>query len=319
MSFHFKLPKVRRPIRKSEESQRVLDRLREYLDSGAEEPMRFLVRFWSDQGTAITYKELRSIVENEDVPEETINDWLHDYSKLVAERITPLWTASMIAGWKSNPLFEDMEIDFEFRASEENVRRWLTKRAAELVTNCGEEQREALRYLIAESMNHQMAPAETARYLRATIGLTRQQAAANLNFYQTVKERLKADHPRMSSESIEKKARRAAAKYAEKQHRYRAETIARTEMATAYHQGNDEAVRQAQEQGLMPEVRKVWSTADDDKVCAVCRALEGMEADMDAEFSVKTGVKVKRTMAATLPPMHPRCACAVKYVEVKKT
>lgn len=317
MGFRFKLPKVRRPIRKNEKSQIVLDKLREHLDNGAEEPIRFLVRFWSDQSVVITYAELRDIVESEDAPEKILNDWFQDYSKLIAERITPLWVASMMEGWRSNPLFQEMEIDFEFRTSERNVRRWLMERAAELVTNCGEEQREAIRYLVAECANHQMATAETARYLRATIGLTRQQVEANLKFYRSVKERLREEHPRMTTATIEKKARRAAARYAEKQHRYRAETIARTEMATAYHQGNDQAVRQAMEQGLMPEVKKVWSTADDDKVCAVCRTLEGMEVEMDADFSVETGVKVKRTMAAKLPPIHPRCACAVKYVEVK--
>lgn len=316
MSFRFMFPKARRAVRKNEESQRALDALKDYLDNGAKEPMEFLVRFWSDQGTVITYAELSSIIENEDVPEQVMNDWFQDYSKLLAERITPLWIASMTEGWRSNPLFQDMGIDFEFRTSERNVRQWLTRRAAELVTNCCEEQREAIRYLVAECMNQQMAPAETARYIRATIGLTQQQAAANLNYYHSIKEQLKKDHPRMTDETIEKKARRAAARYAQRQHRYRAETIARTEMATAYHQGNNEAVRQAIEQGLMPSMKKVWSTANDGKVCAVCQALEGMEVGMDAEFSVKVGTKVKRMVTAALPPIHPRCGCAVKYVEV---
>ena len=62
MAFRFMKPKSRaRPIKKSEESQDVLDKLQEYLDSALEEPVRFLVRFWRDQAAVITYKELRRI------------------------------------------------------------------------------------------------------------------------------------------------------------------------------------------------------------------------------------------------------------------
>lgn len=314
MGFIFMKPKVRcHKVRKSAESQAALDRLNSFLEGALDEPVRFLVRFWGDQRTVITYAELRRIITDEDVPQDIMDDWFHDYSTLLSERITPMWRDAMITGYRSNPAFEGT--GFQFNSSEENVRCWMADRSAELVTNCCREQQKAIRYLVAESISHQMAPAELARYIRPTIGLTERQAAANLKYYENMKSQLSENHPRMKPESIENRAREAAARYAERQQRYRAETIARTELATAYHQGNDEAVRQAMAQNLMPPMKKVWSTSGDDKVCPACSALEGMEIGMDDGFQFTSG---RRTMEVELPPAHPRCACAVMYVEEKQ-
>lgn len=60
-----------------------------------------------------------------------------------------------------------------------------------------------------------------------------------------------------------------------------------TEMAYAYNKGADESVRQAQEQKLIGEVIKRWSTSGDDMVCSLCSSLEGVEIGMDEEFSFK--------------------------------
>lgn len=307
-------PKSQVRVRKNEESQKVLDTLDEYMNGAVEEPMQFLGRFWEDQEVAITYAELREIIENEEVPEDIMEAWFVDYSNFISQRITPLWESALIAGSNSNTALGAIE-GFVFHTSETGVRLWIANHTAELVTNCCEEQRKAILYLVGESVNYNMAPAELARYIRPTIGLTERQAAANLKHYNHVKEQLRNNHPRMAQESIERKARHSAARYAERQHRYRAETIARTEIVTAYHEGNDAAVRQAIKQDLMPRMKKVWSTARDDKVCSYCAALEGVEVEMDSGFTAKSG---KRSITVVLPPAHPRCGCAVKYVEVKE-
>ena len=171
----------------------------------------------------------------------------------------------------------------------------------------------AVRYLIAEAQSLGMGSDETARYIRPTVGLTERQAAANLRHYNSVKTQLRADHPRMKEESIERKARTAAAKYAERQQRYRAETIARTEIAQAYNAGADAFIREAMRHDLMPEMKKEWSTALDGRVCKECQALEGVQISMDDSFEAQSG---RRNVTVLLPPLHPRCKCAVKYVEV---
>lgn len=141
-------------------------------------------------------------------------------------------------------------------SSESWVRSWIVDHTGDLITNCCNEQVSAIRYLIAEAESLNMSSAETARYIRPTIGLTERQAAANLKYYNSIKERLTTDHPRMKPESIERKAREAASKYAERQQRYRAETIVRSEIAQAYNRGADAFVREAVTAGNLPEMEK---------------------------------------------------------------
>ena len=300
-----------RVTKKSEESQKVLDALDEYLESNFEEPMRWLVHFWKDQATVMLYKDLRELVVGETEPEDYFDTWFQDYSKVLADKMTPEWEAAFMQGW--NNMSELKGIPLE-SGSEVWVRDWIRNRTGNLVTNCTETQVKAIRYLIAECQSQHMGSAETARYIRPTIGLTEDQAAANLRYYNNVKEKLQKDHPRMKPETIEQRARTSAARYAEKQQRSRAETIARTEIAQAYNNGTDSYIREAIRQERMPKMAKEWSTALDGHVCPACQALEGTAIGMDEEFKTKSG---RKEVTVLLPPLHPRCKCAVKYVEVK--
>lgn len=249
-----------RAVKKSEESQRVLDALDAYLEGNIDEPVRWLVRFWQDQAAVMLYRELRELVIGETDPESLFDIWFQDYSKMLSEKMTPVWEQAFLEGWKNNSLFCGAE---DVISSESWVRSWIVDHTGDLITNCCNEQVSAIRYLIAEAESLNMSSAETARYIRPTIGLTERQAAANLKYYNSIKERLTTDHPRMKPESIERKAREAASKYAERQQRYRAETIARSEIAQAYNHGADAFVREAVTAGNLPEMEKEWSTALD--------------------------------------------------------
>lgn len=126
MAFRFMKPKSRaRPIKKSEESQDVLDKLQEYLDSALEEPVRFLVRFWRDQAAVITYKELRRIAVDEEAPESIMETWRQDYSKLIAEKVTPVWEEAVVSGIRSNSILTGMDFD-----TGELARDWIVNRSA---------------------------------------------------------------------------------------------------------------------------------------------------------------------------------------------
>jgi hypothetical protein len=52
-------------------------------------------------------------------------------------------------------------------------------------------------------------------------------------------------------------------------------------------------------------------------VCDTCAALEGTEIGMDENFKFKG--RIKFTGQDLLPPAHPRCACAVEYIEDEDT
>lgn len=73
-------------VRKSEESQRILDALDAYLEGNIDEPMRWLVRFWQDQAAVMLYRDLREIVVGEADPESLFDIWFQDYSKALSEK-----------------------------------------------------------------------------------------------------------------------------------------------------------------------------------------------------------------------------------------
>ena len=163
---------------------------------------------------------------------------------------------------------------------------------------------------------------ELARIIRPTIGLTEPQSLANLHFYESNKERLKQSimekNPQMKEATAEKqaarRARESSLRYAARQHRERAQMIAETELAYAYNKGADDAIHQAQDAGLLPKMRAKWSTAADEGVCGICAALDGVEIDLGDSFDYK-GKSLYGGQKQT-PPAHPRCRCAVCYVEV---
>ena len=56
----------------------------------------------------------------------------------------------------------------------------------------------------------------------------------------------------------------------------------------------------------------LWCTSGDDAVCDRCSSLEGVEIGMEDGFEMGKGWNIEENMT---PPAHPRCACAVEYIE----
>lgn len=102
------------------------------------------------------------------------------------------------------------------------------------MTQCTDTQKEAIKVFLERTVRERHSVDELAKMIRPCIGLTKPQAQANLKYYENMVKTLREQHPRMKAESIQKKARTAAMKYAERQHRQRADNIAQTEMAYAY-------------------------------------------------------------------------------------
>lgn len=299
---------------KSQGSQEVLHRLEEYLKTGCDEPVEILCGFWRDQQDAITYQELREVILDEELGQQALQEWSHDYSVLIAGKLSGMWTDAIAAGPSGQPVLDGLAFTYDMDAS--GIRNWIRERGAEFVTSCTKEQKNAISALLSKKMRDCHTVDELSRMIRPCIGLTEGQAKANARYYDSIVANLRKEHPRMKPENIRRKARDASLKYAERQHRQRAMTIARTESAFAYNRGADEGVRQAQEQGLLGKMVKRWSTSGDDAVCAICSALEGTEVGMDESFDFRG--KLLFVGQKMLPPAHPRCACAVEYIEVEK-
>jgi len=277
----------------------------------AEEPRlaRWLVRTWDNQQADITYAELRYAVLYGGVSIEQLERWQLSYSELVNTQLAPAWQKAMNeaawnlkhqfpnSGWPV-PIFYDPFMD----ATQDYIR----KHGAELVTNIVNSQREAIRSLVSRATFYETAisPDALSRFIRPTIGLTRPQATANLNYWKAQWDA--GAEMGLSVSAIEDRANRMAANYAARQHRYRAMMIARTELADAYNHGAYFGTLDAQEKGYLGDCKKIWVTAFDERVCPTCSALDGVSVNMDAMFPGGT----------LLPPKHPNCRCGVEFRQV---
>ena len=303
-------PRIRKA--KSDNSKEILERIERYLSESAEEPVNILTGFWGDQQKAITYKEIRQIVLAGVVTIEQVEQWRQDYSVLVNNSLRTMWENAVTAGAHSQPILDERH--FEFNMVSPGVDKWITERGAQFVTMATTEQQQAISALLLRGVEHNSSVDEVARNIRACIGLTKQQSIATANLYDHMKETLRNEHPRMWDSTIEAKARHGAQMYAERVHRQRAMTIARTEIAHAYNQGADLSVRQAYIENLVGAYKKVWSTSGDDRVCQHCAALDGQEVGMDGKFDFGRGLFDN---GVELPPAHPNCACAIEYIEIE--
>lgn len=288
-------------IQKSTDQARVLRLLRSFLDANEPGLVRILVNTWNSQGKAITYKELREAILRGDIKQEWLAEWMEDYSRFVKEHLQPAWEKAIGEAVKD---IEQKYPVWYFDPMGDAVRSWVQNHAAEFVTNVTTSQMDGLRAVIQRaSVLEDMSVDELSRAIRPMIGLTKKQAQANLNYYNTLR----------GNGIPPKRARESALRYAARQHRSRAYDIARTELATAYNAGAHEGTKQAQALGYMGNTVKVWCTADDERVCKICGALEGVELGMDEEFEGAS----RSWSTRQYPPVHPGCRCACMYVEIE--
>lgn len=278
-------------------------RLRALLNTREPKTVRILARLWQKQGRDLTYQEIRRMLETGDLTPSMLERWRQDYSDFVIKHLMPQWKSLIkeagrglgqrLPGFRSDPAWE-------------GISQYTAAHAAELVTNSTSQQIEALRALVQHaSLSKDITVDELSRLVRPVVGLYREQVTANFNYYTARKKELLKKNPSMRVSTAEKRARDAAIKFAEKQHRYRAMMIARTELAFGYNAGEYLAIKQAQSEMLMGTVIKKWSSSGDSRMCDYCRAVHGEEVPLDSEFSC----------GVFLPPLHPHCRCGVQYIE----
>lgn len=291
-------------IQKSIAESLVLRRLRTFLDAKEPGLVRILVNTWNAQGAAITYKELREAILNGDISADYLDDWMQDYTALVAEHMLPAWENAIAVAISA---IEQKYPDWQFDSAGAGVRDWTIAHSAEFVTNVTTTQIQGLRAVVRRAaVLEDMSVDELARTIRPMVGLTQQQSVANMKYYENL----------LANGTSAKRARDLAARYAARQHRYRGYNIARTELAFAYNQGSYEGTKQAQAAGYMGETVKVWCTADDERVCPICGGLEGKIVAMDEDFDFKTKLEGRNDTIRRVPPAHPGCRCAVMYKEI---
>lgn len=305
MAYTFSKMRPRNLVQKSAAERLALAALRAFLDPEEPELVALLVNLWHHQGRAITYKQLREAILYGDISVIDWEQWQQDYAKFVTVYLRPKYVEAMEAAAAE---IQRRHPDWYFDPYAEGVREWCETRAASFVTEVTNTQVDGLRTVIQRAAVMQdMSVDSLSRVIRPMVGLTRPQAAANLKYYQKL----------IEDGMSQKKARDKAIRYASRQHRYRGYNIARTELAFAYNQGSYEGTKQAQAKGYMGETVKVWCTADDERVCQICGALEGSQVAMDEDFDFDTKLAgPANPTIRRVPPAHPNCRCAVIYKEI---
>lgn len=290
-------------IQKINEEAEVLRLLRSFLDANEPSLVRILVNTWRSQGNAITYKELREAILAGDIDADILDDWMQDYNRFVVKYLQPAWEKAIVTAASA---IERKYPLWHFDPMGAGVKEWTAAHSAEFVTSVTTTQIEGLRAVVRKAaVLENMTVDGLARAIRPMVGLYKQQATANLNYYETL----------IEEGMSEQKALDKSIRYAARQHRYRAYNIARTELAFAYNQGSYEGTKQAQAAGYMGDTVKVWCTADDERVCPVCGGLDGKEIAMDDDFDFQTKLEGRNATIRRVPPAHPSCRCAVMYVE----
>lgn len=277
--------------------------LRGYLNAREPKIVRWLYSTWNAEREAIKYQELRNAVRDHEMPLEWLLQWQQDYARFVTEVLEPEWLKAMQSAgeYLAENIMEYAGRAFGFTPTGRRIEEWIQTRGGELAVALTDAQRDAVRAILRYyTVDKPVSPDELGRILRPVIGLTPKQAAAVVRF----RENLIAEGLPL------KKVEHQVGNYAGFLHRYRAERIARTELAFAYNFGQLEAVRQAKEQGYFDgEVVKVWLTADDERTCPHCGALDGQMIGLEETFPGATA-KLPFTY---VPPAHPHCRCTVGY------
>lgn len=169
-------------------------------------------------------------------------------------------------------------------------------RGAQLVREVTDSTRRGIQAIITRAIREGIPPAEAARLIKPTIGLTDRQAMAVVNY------RFSLLEAGASPAAVAK----AAATYADRLLRQRAETIARTETIRAGREGRKATWDQARAEGfLTDDTKQRWVVTDDDRLCPACEPLDGVEVGLGESFPHGGGDG---------PPLHPNCRCTTTLV-----
>ncbi len=289
-----------------------IKKLREMLEEEQPELEQHLLELWDNQQREITAQQYIEMVKKGKVTKEIEKQLLQSTSIFVlGEFLAKKQTAMEKGAEKIVEKITERQSSFYFDIKYQETKKWIEKNCAEQIVQLTKTQKEAIKIVIDRAEKLGITTEGTADLLKPLIGLHKGQVTANVNYYNSIKQNLLENHPKMKEQAAEKKALEKAKQYAKNQKEYRAMTIARTELAGAYNAGEFYSIKQAQKDGLIGKVTKYAISAGDGRVCKGCREVEGQEVKQDDYFETQWG-------KVLFPPFHTSCRCAVEYEEVSE-
>lgn len=229
----------------------------------------------------------------------TVEPWLEMQPIIEAELLGELTDAGRRV---KLPKIQKATLSYSFDAARPEAAAWASTEAGKLVVEIVESQRKVIRTMISDDTAGAKPPASIARDLRDVVGLTLEQSGWVRNHRQSEVARLIGENK--TFDQAVSLADKSTERYQKRIHRYRTETIARTETLRASNEGRNEAWRQGVEEGFInPGASKQWSAELDGRVCEECAPLDGEIVKLNEEFSMGD------------PPVHPNCRCTVLLVD----
>ncbi len=286
--------------------------LRETLEEEQPELEQYLLELWDNQQREITAQQYIEIVKKGKTTKEIEKQLLQSTSIFVLGKMLDKRQSAMEKGAeKIVKKITERQSSFLFDIKYHETKKWIEKSCAEQIVQLIKMQKDAIKLVIDRAETLGITTEGTADLLKPLIGLHKGQVTANVNYYNSIKQNLLENHPKMKEQAAEKKALEKAKQYAKNQKEYRAMTIARTELAGAYNAGEFYSIKQAQKDGLMGKVKKYAISAGDGRVCKGCREVEGQEMNQYDYFKTQWGEFL-------FPPFHTSCRCAVEYEEISE-
>ncbi len=255
----------------------------------------------ASKDTPGTLEELAVLIEQGRV-EEAVQAAGRAGAIRIADGYAAVYT---LAGQEGARFLEDaLDITVGFDQVNERAVRHMQGERLRFIREFTDEQRQASRAALVDGIERGLNPIAQARNFRSSVGLTAYQQTAVQNYRRLLE--------RGSSEALSRDLRdrrfdptlrraiqsgepltgaqidRMVERYGERYVKYRAEVIGRTEALRAVHAGNDEAYRQAIDEGhvVREEVRRMWITARDERVRPSHAAAGGQARGMDEPFLV---------------------------------
>ncbi len=249
-------------------------------------------------------RDVQRALERGDIPRLLVVLGIDNLDRELEGFVTRLRTlfqssSTLLRGSLPESISAQMRFDLLNPRAVENLRQF----GGQLITGLTDKTRQGILDTIETAFRKGGSPAQQAREIRNSIGLTPRQTAAVENF----RSMLVAEGVKPAL--LEKRV----AKFYRRQLNFRAKVIARTETIRASNAGQREIWNQAADQGLLNPntVRRGWVVTPDDRLCPICEPIPSMNPDgvpLNGTFNTPIGAVIG-------PPAHPNCRCAEAIVK----
>ena len=182
-----------------------------------------------------------------------------------------------------------------FSLTNPNAVAFLEQFGAEMVTNVSEATREAIRVALKNAYELGMTPAEAAKSIRDSIGLTKDMMIQKNKLIETM----------LEAGASESEVAAYIKKWTEKKIRERATLIMENELVEAGNAGQEMLWDQAAAEGYIDPAKskRIWVTVGDSKVCRLCDPMDGQEAGIYEPWQTDAGP------VNTPNQIHVHCRC----------